>query len=593
MKKVEYKSLRMNNTIQQIEATKKFEKILDLFEDIAPGNQKVQKQISLLSNSKQNFIKKLQIQWHSIQTPKFTELEIREINQMYFMDLERINELRTIQGLEKIALVDSRNWVIKSEHCWSGWDPEAGAYFTEPLLYQGTVNYRKIFEPMVVADKSSNSINLIWTLQKILKVGSKMGLSHDNWVSVLLTLAKEHMQNDFQTLTRHSDNADELFIQLTASINSDHEISKIRTAIGQISRKPTELLQSSLYRLLSYYTMLLSIEYPNMTEEEIHLKADYFASSSAIHLVSKNTGVIINQFVALRQQEGEHVSVISVTNLVTSHEAQNQGDKQTTVLYLPEACTRLDKQASQAQNVTDLVLAATNLSLGNSKGYNRARQSFSKSHSRDKQYSRSGSRDRNQRKSRDRNPKARYRREQGDRRNSSDGHRKKSYDKNDRRSPSHNRGHSNNDRRSTSQSQRYSRVDKRDQKYDRRSSSDKKQNPRRSSSGKNKYEDRTRSSSKTREKSPRNMNCLRCGGNHISSSCKKYPYYNGEPCSTCQFLHDSKMHKGQRHNSSEDKPKKVYSIPDHKYRDPYDGVYMMNVEKRDHSAENIFRNPKN
>ena len=99
----------MNNTIQQIEATKKFEKILDLFEDIAPGNQKVQKQISLLTNSKQNYIKKLQNQWLSIQVPKFTELEIREINQMYFMDLDRINE-REENFLE---LDKDRNSILK------------------------------------------------------------------------------------------------------------------------------------------------------------------------------------------------------------------------------------------------------------------------------------------------------------------------------------------------------------------------------------------------------------------------------------------------------------------------------------------------
>ena len=581
----------MNSTIQQIEATKKFEKILNLFEDIAPGNQKVQKQISLLTNSKENFIKKLQTEWLSMKVPKFTELEIREINQTYFMDLERINELRVIQGLEKIALVDSRNWVIKSEHCWSGWDPEAGAYMTDPLLYQGTVNYKKLFEPLVVSDKSSNSINLIWTLEKILKCGSKMGLSSDNWINVFLTLAKEHMKHDFQTLTRHSDNVDQLFMQLTASINSDHEISKIRTAIGQISRKPQELLQTALYQLLAYYTMLLSIEYPTMTESAIRLKADHYSCISAIHLVSKNTGAVINQFVALRQQENENVSVLAITNLVTSHEAQNQSDKATTVLYLPESCTRLDKQASQATNVQDLVLATSKLTLNKN---NRGRQTMSRSHSRDGKYSRSQSRDKDYRKSResrDRNPKARYRNEKNDRRYSQKGYREKSYD---RRSSSYDRGHSKNDRRSDSQSQKYSRNDKKDKKYERRNSSEnKKQYPRRDSSSRNKNENRERSKSKQREKSPRNMNCLRCGGSHLSSSCKKYDFYNGEPCSTCQFLHSTANHKGNRQSSFEKRPKNVYSIPDHQYRDPYDGIYSTSVTKSDSTAENIFRDPKN
>ena len=44
----------MNSTIQQLQANLKFEKLLDLFEEIAPNNQNVQKQISLLSNSKSN-----------------------------------------------------------------------------------------------------------------------------------------------------------------------------------------------------------------------------------------------------------------------------------------------------------------------------------------------------------------------------------------------------------------------------------------------------------------------------------------------------------------------------------------------------------
>ena len=170
--------------------------------------------------------------WHAIQTPKFTELEIREICQGYYMGLERTNEMRLVQGLNKIAIVDSRNWVVKSESAWHGWNCESGSYYSEPLLFQGAVNYTKIFEPLTISDKQSGSINLIWTLQKFLKVGSRMGLSQENWVTVWLTLAKDHMANDFQALSRNSDDADALFIQLTASINSDNEIAKIRTALG-------------------------------------------------------------------------------------------------------------------------------------------------------------------------------------------------------------------------------------------------------------------------------------------------------------------------------------------------------------------------
>ena len=83
----------MNNTIQQMQANLKFEKLLDLFQEIAPANENVQKQISILSNSKANYLKQLQAKWIAIKPPTFTELEIREICQSYYEGLEHTNEM--------------------------------------------------------------------------------------------------------------------------------------------------------------------------------------------------------------------------------------------------------------------------------------------------------------------------------------------------------------------------------------------------------------------------------------------------------------------------------------------------------------------
>ena len=93
----------MNNTIAQMQSNRKFEKLLDLFQEIAPQNQNVQKQISILSNSKNNYIRQLQDKWNQIQPPNFTELEIREINQSYYNTLDQTNEERERQGLHKIG----------------------------------------------------------------------------------------------------------------------------------------------------------------------------------------------------------------------------------------------------------------------------------------------------------------------------------------------------------------------------------------------------------------------------------------------------------------------------------------------------------
>ena len=117
-----------------MQSNRKFEKLLDLFQEIAPQNQNVQKQIFILSNSKNNYIRQLQDKWNQIQPPNFTELEIREINQSYYNTLDQTNEERERQGLPKIGVVDSKNWVVKSENSWHGWDCEQARYFPEPLL---------------------------------------------------------------------------------------------------------------------------------------------------------------------------------------------------------------------------------------------------------------------------------------------------------------------------------------------------------------------------------------------------------------------------------------------------------------------------
>jgi hypothetical protein len=80
-----------------------------MFQEIAPQNKNVQKQIFILSNSKNNYIR----QWNQIQPPKFTELEIRELCTSYYKTLENTNEERLMQGLPRIALVDIKNWVVK------------------------------------------------------------------------------------------------------------------------------------------------------------------------------------------------------------------------------------------------------------------------------------------------------------------------------------------------------------------------------------------------------------------------------------------------------------------------------------------------
>ena len=324
-----------------------------------------------------------------------------------------------------------------------------------------------------------------------------------------------------------------------------------------------------------------------MSRDAIHLRADHYAASSAHHLVSKATASVINQFIAIRNTENDPISVIAVTNLVTSHEAANPVDKATSVLYLPEQCTRLDKQATQASSVSDLVLATSRLSLG---------KSDRRQHSRDRQYSREGN-SRSVSREKYKNSWQKDGKERG-----------RSKDSRDSRKDKFHRQSS--DKKHDFNATRIRRSSSGREHNFRRSSSGRKHNSRRSSSGPRDKNNRghnrdkrskSHSVSKDRGKSPNSRrasdysNCMRCGQGHLSIDCRQYPFYKGEPCEKCSLMHETKMHRARtnRSNSKEGRPRNTYHIPDHKYRDPGDSVYMTALQPRDKSNDNVFRAPKN
>ena len=79
-----------------------------------------------------------------------------------------------------------------------------------------------------------------------------MCLSDENWSNLFLTFAKLHMANDHQTLSKYSDDIDNLFEQIVGAVNADSEIAKIRTSLSNITRRPGESIQTPLYRLKTF-----------------------------------------------------------------------------------------------------------------------------------------------------------------------------------------------------------------------------------------------------------------------------------------------------------------------------------------------------
>ena len=130
------------------------------------------------------------------------------------------------------------------------------------------------------------------------------------------------------------------------------------------------LFKLHIYKLKSCYEMLLQISYPELALETVKIRADNYCCNSVKFLVSPNTSKIIAEYVTLKQQRSEHLNLMKLCNVVTSHEAGNPADRLQQVMSLPLAATRLDTSLTAASNVEELLVASSGLSQpGFSKGH--------------------------------------------------------------------------------------------------------------------------------------------------------------------------------------------------------------------------------
>merc|ERR1712030_80253 len=101
--------------------------------------------------------------------------------------------------------MESRNWVVKTDVKWIGWNPEESEYYTDPIMFEGEIKFNQVYEQLVVSDKDSGSCNLIWTIKKLIKRGSDSCLSTENWISLWLQFSRKYNEIQFSVLKQLSD----------------------------------------------------------------------------------------------------------------------------------------------------------------------------------------------------------------------------------------------------------------------------------------------------------------------------------------------------------------------------------------------------
>ena len=564
--------MAFNSTIQNLEIADNLETVLTLLQDIAPTNQKVTDQLGKISKNRNTYITQLQDKWHARTRPTHCEMDIKTLNTLFYASKEDNKMIADINGRPQTEM-NSRDWIIKSADKWIGWDGETSQYLTLPILFEGPLDFRRNFEHLVISDRESGSINLIWTIQKILEKGISMSLSNENWISCFLHLAKIYIPTSYQSLSRYSDDLEGLFVTLVAGVNADHEISKIRTCMSKLTRKPGEMIQSALFKLRSQYEMLIQISFPGMDAASITLRSDNYTCNCAQYFVSSNTGKICSQYIQYKVSRGDENTVLKLSNLITQHEALNATDRITTTHTLPDSGCKLDLQMYTCSNVEDLMVQTAQLQRAGRRSESAQKQT--RGNTRSPSQHRQNYRDKNRSKS----PSSERKYRQGTRG-------RETQTKDPKQEKFHKKGYRS---KSTSldRNQKYRNNSKHDDRGDK-------------NSYKTQRQDKSKSpTSGYRGKSPDQLVCIRCGDPHYAKECARYLFYDGPSCSVCGFLHKTRDHRqrssSKERNSQNLGARKKVHIPDFKYRDT-DNYQMQiqesNLKSEEKSNSNLF-NTKN
>ena len=175
----------MNSALHEMELLDNMQTLYKILLETHPDNEKIQKELGKLTNNKDTYLRQIIDLWDKRTLPTYTELEIKQICSTYYANETENAVIDALQGREKCKM-ESRNWIVKTDSVWRGWNPEDSEYYEDPIMFEGEIKFNQYYEQLVVSDKDSGSCNLIWTIKKLIKRGSDSCLSNENWISLWL-----------------------------------------------------------------------------------------------------------------------------------------------------------------------------------------------------------------------------------------------------------------------------------------------------------------------------------------------------------------------------------------------------------------------
>ena len=294
-------------------------------------NDRVSTELSKLSNKKSHLINQLKKEWEDRAASTFLPpAKIIEINLAHQAKLEDKGKFHDISRQAKIS---ERNLILESGFTNFGFDPTTKKFTYQVAFSKDPSMVYKRFEVITEVEPNSQSVNIFATLRKYIVEFKELHMKDNHICQVFLHFSKTFLPNNFSSLSRFGNDANEFFFALLSLGDSEIETTKIRMALRNLKREFKEPISVVLLKIDSLYTALYQMSQPTKSEQDIKdlvmrhklFLIGGFISTQALKLLMvysrersmKNRQLTLEEIVTFLNRIEQNVSEAALQNVIT------------------------------------------------------------------------------------------------------------------------------------------------------------------------------------------------------------------------------------------------------------------------------------
>ena len=266
--------------------------------------------------------------WRNLDIPTFNVAQIRALNDARFRVVQRLNKTRgevraylvnngqiaSAAALEDIEDTTKRgkDSVVRNGKSVLGWHPSYNRWI-KVISDANTISIQE-FSSCVTLCQFSGALNIPLSLDKLFDEGCLHGLSEDLFKDLLLDFIRVYKSESLLTARNFSRDLNEILNFTISLVNTSAEIEKVRNAIREVARSPTDELVDCVMKLKSLTTSLLFLVNPNAERTTIEKRADAVAKDSIFELVNEN---VLGALRLFKQRSVETERELTLNSLIT------------------------------------------------------------------------------------------------------------------------------------------------------------------------------------------------------------------------------------------------------------------------------------